>query len=86
MTAPSKIFERAQLAEASYSLFDRIDFTDSDQVRRVLDVANRSTLDGEFSAVQATEFVKNWRVVNHTGRAGEALVIRLTSRGPTSRG
>ncbi|HYD57876.1 MAG TPA: VCBS domain-containing protein [Burkholderiales bacterium] len=59
------LYERAQLAEASYSLLDRINYRDQAELITALDVANREDFEGEFSRTQATEFGQKWRVEDH---------------------
>lgn len=80
MTTIQQFFQQAQLAEASYTLFDKINYTDSGQVQAALDVANKANFNGSFSATQATTFVSQWRVVNHIPDTASGFSATLFER------
>ncbi len=65
MTDSAKLFETAQLAEASYSLLDSSTYGDAEALKNRLLKANKDSYKGEFSDAQATEFVKHWSVTTH---------------------
>lgn len=80
MTQASKLFELAQLAEASYAILST-NMTASALISQL-----RNTSDGmKFSATQATTFATNWRVVHHqpdTNSGYSARVGRISLRNP----
>jgi hypothetical protein len=63
MSTITTLFEQAQLAEAAYAdLTGAIGNQDALQIR--LDVANKSTYNGSFSATQAADFAQRYQVVS----------------------
>jgi hypothetical protein len=62
MSNSSKYYDLASLAEASYVLFDEIDYTKSYEVETAL---QDNSKEGHFSATQAADFVATWEVVSH---------------------
>lgn len=64
MSSILKLFEQAQLADASYAIFARAVYGDQDALKAALNVANVETTKGEFSTAQATEFAKKYRVID----------------------
>ena len=65
MTLIADFFQKAQLSEASYAVFDASVFENNpDALRERLLAANNSQFKGTFSDSQATAFVSRWRVVD----------------------
>ena len=63
MSTTSTLFDMTQLAEASYTRFSDAAVSNEDATKSQLqDSVNRG---GDFAAAQATDFVKNWRLVAH---------------------
>jgi hypothetical protein len=62
MSNTTQYYDLASLAEASYVLFDEIDFSKKDKVE---DALKNQTLNGHFSATQGADFVSTWEVVSH---------------------
>jgi hypothetical protein len=63
MTETTKLFELAQLAEASYAFLENVG--DSKINLKNALVALDDNGDYKFSPTQAAEFADNWRVVSH---------------------
>ncbi|QTS88791.1 hypothetical protein JLK41_11785 [Ectopseudomonas khazarica] len=68
-------FDRAQLAEASYTLFEYLggDFSDED----VADILQEPERGGSFSQTQAEEFINTWRVISHTKNTSNGFSATL---------
>ena len=71
------LFQQAQLAEASYSLLSGVDYSDPAQVIVAL---TGSEFEGEFSLVQAQEFVNQWQVVHHIPDTNSGFSATLLER------
>ncbi len=59
------VFNFAQLAEASYVLFDKLPDYSEGSLVEALKAERKGDFNGEFSSAQATEFVKHWSVTTH---------------------
>ena len=57
------LFQQAQLAEASYALLENHAFGNQIQLESILQ--DEDNFSSNFSATQASEFVKHWRVAHH---------------------
>ena len=65
-TKSNVIFSMTALAEASYTRFDGPEVGVTTEAKNALGESFQSTdLKGYFSASQANDFVKNWRLVAH---------------------
>ncbi|MEO8384986.1 MAG: hypothetical protein ABI583_07085 [Betaproteobacteria bacterium] len=71
MNTTAKFFDMTQLAEASYTRFRDVAVTSTIATEEdLIDKVNRS---GNFSAAQAADFVKNWRLVAHQANTGSGF-------------
>ena len=76
MTNTTKLFDLAQLAEASYAIFDPSVYRNSQKlIDRLVNLQNDGSYD--FSATQAAELTNHWQVIHHqqdtTGILGEVF-------------
>ncbi|MDZ4185613.1 MAG: cadherin-like domain-containing protein [Desulfuromonadales bacterium] len=75
MSGASKFNDLATLAEASYVLFDEINYSQIDLVEEAL--KPEAKLNGNFSATQAADFVAEWEVVSHQANTGSGFSATL---------
>ena len=83
-TLVQQMFQQAQLAEASYSLFDRSGFSTKAEIINALTLP---VYKGEFSIAQATAFANMWEVVDHipdTAAGFSATIFRNIQTGAYS--
>lgn len=75
MTATTKLFELAQLAEASYADLQNSVNNSTNLIKALID--KKANGDYKFSESQATEFASHWKVIHHqpntSGFLGTAL-------------
>ena len=74
MTTTTKMFELAQLAEASYALLEGTE-NNSNLLKARLIAQNGDNYD--FSLTQATEFAAHWSVASHQANTGSGFSATL---------
>lgn len=77
MSNSNQYYDLASLAEASYTLFDKIEFSISGEVKKALLQINFEEYHGNFSTTQAADFVANWEVVAHQGNTDSGFSATL---------
>jgi Ca2+-binding RTX toxin-like protein len=76
------LFDQAQLAEASYVLFDNLQSDYGD--RQIIDILQNSEQGGNFSQTQAEDFVNTWQVISHTRNTSSGFSATLFRRKDTN--